>query len=84
MDPATLIQIDVRWFAVLRERRGCDSEKVGVPVGTTVGALYEKLNPPGVAGRLPVLYAINHNYAAADSVLCDGDEVAFVPPLGGG
>lgn len=84
MDEVTHIHVDVRWFAVLRERRGCDRERVAVQAGTTVAALYERLHPPGPAGRLPVLYAINHGYADPTSVLRDGDEVAFVPPLGGG
>ena len=84
MDEVPHIQVDVRWFAVLRERRGCESERVDVVPGTTVADLYDLLHPPGLAGRLPVLYAVNHGYAEASCVLRDGDEVAFVPPLGGG
>ena len=32
----------------------------------------------------PPLTAINESYAAPDSVLRDGDELAFIPPVAGG
>ncbi len=28
--------------------------------------------------------AVNEEFAGADTVLCDGDEVAFLPPMSGG
>ncbi len=74
----------VRYFAVLRERRGASEESVDLQPGESVGALYARLFPDTGAGRLPVLFAVNHAYAAADQVLVDGDEVGFLPPLGGG
>lgn len=77
------IHVKVRHFAVLRERRGCAEESVSVAPGTTVGALYLELFPP-VGGVLPVLYAVNLSYVTRDHLLADGDEVAFIPPLGGG
>ena len=33
---------------------------------------------------MPVAFAVNRDYARADSVLSDGDEVAFIPPISGG
>ena len=74
----------MRHFAVLRERRGVDAERLVVEPGTTVGELYRRLFPPGPEGTLPVMYAVNLSYARPDQVLSEGDEVAFVPPLGGG
>ncbi len=75
--------ITVRFFASLRERMGCeqvvlDSQDIG-----TVAAAWER-----VAGdeALPanLLMAVNMEYAKADSVVRDGDEVAFFPPVTGG
>lgn len=74
----------VRYFAVLRERRGASEEPVDLQPGETVGALYARLFPDTGDGRLPVMFAVNHAYATADQALADGDEVGFLPPLGGG
>lgn len=74
----------VRYFAALRELQGRDSESVALEPGETAGELYQRLVRDKGQGRLPVLYSVNHAYAQATQVLRDGDEVAFLPPLGGG
>ncbi len=76
--------VRVRYFAALRERRGRDEEQVEVLPGETLGALYERLFPTGPEGRLPVAYARNHAYASATEVPEEGDELSFLPPIGGG
>lgn len=76
--------VTVLYFAVLRERRGREMETVDAAEGATVGDLYRTLFPPGPAGVLPVGYARNQAWASADDRLVEGDEVAFIPPLGGG
>ena len=78
------MKIHVRHFAVLREQRGCELEEVEVTPGTTAKALYDQLFPPGPEGQLPVLFAVNRAYVAGSATLTAGDEVAFIPPLGGG
>jgi molybdopterin converting factor small subunit len=75
------MQIRVRYFASLREQRGCSEEIIELDTGTTARAAYQKLCPPAL---LPIAYAINEAYSSADSVLKDGDELVFLPPLGGG
>ena len=78
------MRVVVRYFARLRELRSCASEEVSLEGSTSVSALYARLFPPGPSGVLPVMFAVNQAYVAAEYVLCDGDEVAFIPPLGGG
>jgi molybdopterin converting factor subunit 1 len=78
------MQVMVHYFAVLRERAGCSSALVGVAPVMTVGGLYAQIFPPGPAGVLPVMFAVNEEYVGAEHSLKDGDEVAFIPPLGGG
>jgi sulfur-carrier protein len=75
------MRVKVRYFAALRERAGRDEEWVEVPVGTTCGGLYERLFP-GLG--LPVAHARNHEHAQASDALADGDEIVFLPPVGGG
>ncbi len=78
------MKVVVHHFAVLRERRGCASEVVEVPDGSTLGDIYTRLFPPGPEGVLPVGYARNEAWTSGSEVAVDGDEVAFLPPLGGG
>jgi molybdopterin converting factor small subunit len=40
--------------------------------------------PPTDGRVLPVMFAVNQQYVTADHPLVEGDEVAFIPPLGGG
>jgi molybdopterin synthase catalytic subunit/molybdopterin converting factor small subunit len=72
--------VQVRLFADLRERAGwSERELEGV---STVADVWPALGlgdePPGL------LYAVNHEYAARDRELVDGDEVALIPPVSGG
>ena len=76
--------IRVLYFATLREQKGLACEELQVTQGTTAGALYEQLFPPGPRGALPVAIAVNQSHVQKDELLKDGDEVAFLPPLGGG
>jgi len=75
------LTVSVRYVAMLRERRGRDAERLPVAAGTTIGELYDRLFPPP---NVPVGYARNHAQVSADQVLADGDEVVFLPPVGGG
>ena len=78
------MQVTVHYFAVLKERAGCDQAVVEVQSPSTVGGLYAQIFPPGPQGVVPVMFAVNQTYVGAEHSLTDGDEVAFIPPLGGG
>ena len=84
------MRITVRWFARLREQAGVEAETLAFedPV-PTLERLREHLAAarPALAEQLrtgPVLCAVNREYAAAGTLLRDGDEVAFLPPVTGG
>ena len=75
--------VDVRYFALFRERAGRDSERIATPAAT-VGDLYGELEPRlGLAATL-VRAAVNGEFVETDHALRDGDEVVFVPPVAGG
>jgi molybdopterin converting factor subunit 1 len=78
------MQVTVHYFAVLRERAGCSEAVLDIEPAMTVGGLYEKVFPVGSQGLLPVMFAVNQEYVPAEHPLKDRDEVAFIPPLGGG
>ncbi len=81
------MRISIRLFAVLRERAGCDSiELADVPEGTTVGGLKALLahKSPELGDLTSVSGVVGTAYAAPETVLTDGDKVAFLPPVSGG
>lgn len=83
--PEQLMRITVRCFAAVREALGTETMELHVPAGTSVELLRQRLGqqtPPLL--RLPVAFAVNRDYARGDTVLHDGDEVAFIPPISGG
>jgi molybdopterin converting factor subunit 1 len=78
------MQVKVRYFAVLRERAGKSEDLVEIAPGTTVGRLFVDMFPPSSEGAMPAMFAVNQTYVDGDHPLEHSDEVAFIPPLGGG
>lgn len=76
-----MITVQVLYFAVLREERGLDQETLSFDDSLTVAALFEHIFERPPEG---FRFAQNQSYVSADSMVQDGDEVAFLPPLGGG
>jgi molybdopterin converting factor subunit 1 len=81
------VQVDVLFFAVLRERLGLEREVVELPAGATVAVLLAQL--AAEHGRLPPLLgriqiAVNRAMVKPDHALAAGDEVALIPPVSGG
>ena len=75
------MRITVRWFAQLREQRGCSEETVDVAGDSRVSTVLEALALPT---GLRVATAVNTRIAGPDTVLHEGDELAVLPPIGGG
>ncbi len=82
---ASAIQVQVRLFASYREAAGTNRLDTSLPQGARVGDLLDLLAErlPALK-RAPGLVAVNHTYVQPDVVLPDGDEVALIPPVGGG
>jgi MoaE-MoaD fusion protein len=76
------MQVRVRLFAQLRERAGSSSVDVELPEGASVGDAIAALGD--VAAGLPVVMAVNREYADEGAVLSAGDELALIPPVSGG
>lgn len=79
------IHVTLRCFASVREALGTEVMLMEVAAGTSIDGLRKKIGAQHPALlRLPLAYAINRDYARAESELKDGDEVAFIPPISGG
>jgi molybdopterin synthase catalytic subunit len=76
------VEVTVRLFAILRERAGASELTVDLPDGARVSDALDALG--GLADGLPLVMAVNREYAPADQVLDAGDELALIPPVSGG
>ncbi len=79
------MKVNVRFFAMARETVGASEQVQDVPEGTTLQELRDVLfqTYPGLrAQRLQ--FAVNLSYAPLTTMLHAGDEVACIPPVGGG
>ena len=81
------MQLNVRLFALYRERAGTRQFSLELPAGATVSDLtdavrrrYPRLAPPGVS----IVVAVNADYAEPDTPLHPGDDVCLIPPVSGG
>jgi len=81
------IAVRCYFFARYAEILGCTELQVELSAGATVaGAVgHVRAHVPG-GQQLPAnpLVAKNQQHVQHDSVVEDGDELAFLPPLGGG
>jgi molybdopterin synthase catalytic subunit len=81
------MNIQVRYFAYYREQLGRGSEVVEVADGTDAATLWQycmRDHPRLLELFSATAVAINGVYADRDTVLHDGDEVSFLPPVSGG
>ena len=72
----------MRLFAMLRERAGAREVTLELPDGARVRDALAQLGP--IAEGLPLVMAVNREYAPEDQVLDPGDELALIPPVSGG
>ncbi|MEJ2215243.1 MAG: MoaD/ThiS family protein [Gemmatimonadota bacterium] len=81
------MRINLLLFAIYRDLAGGGELQLDLPDGATVRDLLAMLRGRGDGlGRLPAepAVAVNRDYAALDTRLCDGDDVALLPPVAGG
>jgi molybdopterin synthase catalytic subunit len=76
------VQVTVKLFAGLRERAGTGERELELPDAARLADVWAQLGlgdePDGL------LYAVNKEYAAPETELHPGDEVALIPPVSGG
>jgi molybdopterin synthase sulfur carrier subunit len=81
------MRIQVKFFAAPREALQREQVELELPSGVRVRELLERLSSEYPALRTYVggiKVAVNHKYSALEDELHDGDEVACLPPVGGG
>jgi MoaE-MoaD fusion protein len=76
------VEVTVRLFAMLRERAGTGSVTLELPEGARVRDALDSLSE--LAEGIPLVMAVNREYASEEHVLGAGDELALIPPVSGG
>ncbi len=76
------MEVSVRLFAGLRARAGADAIRIELPDGARVGDALAQMSE--LTAGLPVVMAVNREYARPEDPLTPGDELALIPPVSGG
>ena len=81
------MELNVRLFALYRERAGQNIIKVAVEDGATVADLTDEVRrqvPNLAPPEVKIVVAVNADYADAAVVLQPGDDICLIPPVSGG
>ncbi len=76
------MDVRVRLFAMLRERARAGEVALELPDGASVAEALEALG--WLTDGIPVVMAVNREYAEPEATLRAGDELALIPPVSGG
>jgi MoaE-MoaD fusion protein len=77
-----LMRVRVRLFAALRERAGAAEVELELPEGARVRDALARFG--AIADGVPMVMAVNQEYAGPEAELRPGDELALIPPVSGG
>lgn len=81
------VRVKVLFFGRIRELTGLSEENGEISEGATLGDLLERYiqSYPQLAGfRASLVASRNQEFAAWDTRIANGDEIAFLPPVSGG
>jgi molybdopterin synthase catalytic subunit len=78
------MEVTVRLFAMLRERAGAPELTLELPDGARVQDALASERLAALAEGIPLVMAVNREYADGEHVLDAGDELALIPPVSGG
>ena len=80
-----MMQVRVIPFGMWKDWMGSSAKAVELPEGASVGDLLERLGGGAPAQSLKgIAVSVNAEYAPANRVLREGDEVGLLPPVSGG
>lgn len=80
-----MFQVKVNYFALFREQAGLSEEVISLEGGSAL-QLFRRVTEKYQFSLIPeqVRVAVNDAFVSWETVLKDGDEVVFIPPVAGG
>ena len=82
-----MMEVQIKLFATLKDRAGTDRITVSMAEPATVAILLDAVATahPALADALPIaVVSVNKSFAAEETTVSPGDEVALFPPVSGG
>lgn len=78
-------RVSLRYYALFRERAGCQAETLETAARTPADLYRELAARHGFAlPQSQLKVAVNAAFADWNRALADGDEIVFIPPVAGG
>lgn len=86
MSAVNKIPITIQYYASLRERVGKSSEHMEISLGTNLQQLYDDLQLKyGLVHKISKFrVAANDRFVEWSYLVQAGDDIVFIPPVGGG
>ncbi len=81
------MRVRVLFFGVLKEIAGCSEDSLEIAPNSTLESVFDAYAERFATlrgRRSSILFARNREFSKADTILCEDDEVAFLPPVSGG
>ncbi len=80
------MNLKIALFGIAREIVGQPTLEISAPEGQSAQGLLADLHAryPELARLSSLAVAVNNEYAAADTLLQERDEIALIPPVSGG
>ena len=79
-----MTRVQIEYFAVLREHVGKTAEDVETEAATATELFDELADRYGFPPMGNMKVAINDEFGEWDTILDEGDSIAFIPPVAGG
>ncbi len=81
------MKVKLKFFAGLRDYFKMDEQVIELDSPLSAKEIFLKFFPEQILARElleSTRFAINFEYVDSDTILKDGDELAFIPPVSGG
>ncbi|HEX5519289.1 MAG TPA: molybdopterin converting factor subunit 1 [Candidatus Nitrosocosmicus sp.] len=81
------IRINLLYFAFVKDKTGVEFDLLDLPSDTSVKSLMKIIleKYPSLGNIIDMIQiSVNYKIVDVDTILKDGDEIAFLPPISGG
>jgi sulfur-carrier protein len=81
------ISINLLYFAFVKDKTGVEFDLLDLPSDTSVKSLIHLIleKHPALSNIIDMIQiSVNYKIVDVDTILKDGDEIAFLPPISGG